>query len=105
MALKIKKDDKVKVISGKSKGATGKVLKVIREKNAVIVEGANKAKKHEKPNPKNDQGGIVEKEMPIHISNVMVVSPKSDKPVKLVRVVDSKGKRVRAEQKTKVVID
>lgn len=105
MALKIKKDDKVKVISGKSKGVIGKVLKVLREKNSVIVEGANRAKKHEKPSPKNEQGGIVDKEMPIHISNVMVISPKSDKPTKLVRIKGAKGKSVRAEKKTKAAIE
>jgi large subunit ribosomal protein L24 len=101
----IKREDLVKVITGKSKGKTGKVLKVIREKNQVVVEGANRAKKHEKPNAKNEQGGIVDKEMPIHLSNVMLVSPKSSTPVKLIRVKNDKGKWVRAEKKTKVIID
>jgi large subunit ribosomal protein L24 len=99
MALKIKKDDLVRVISGKAKGSEGKVMQVIPEKSKVIIEGLNKAKKHQKPNQQDQKGGIIEKEMPIHISNVALVSPKSGKPVKVSRrEVD--GKRVRVERKT-----
>lgn len=101
----IKREDTVKILTGKSKGKTGKVIKVLREKNQVIVEGANRAKRHEKANAKNEQGGIVDKDMPIHVSNVMVISPKSNKPSKIVRLKGDKGKWVRAEQKSKAIID
>ena len=83
MAIRLKRHDTVKVIAGKQKGSEGKVLRV--EESKVWVEGLNIAKKHSKPSRENEQGGIVEKEMPIHISNVMLVSPKSNKPVKVSR--------------------
>jgi len=103
MALKIRKDDLVKVISGKAKGQTGKVMKVYLEKSTVVIEGVNKAKKHTKPNQKDQKGGIVEKEMPVHVSNLMLVSPKSGNPVRVARrEVD--GKRVRVETKSGNVI-
>jgi large subunit ribosomal protein L24 len=104
MAMKIKKDDQVKVISGKAKGSEGKVMRVIPEKSTVIIEGLNKAKKHQKPNQKDQKGGIVEKEMPIHVSNVALISPKSGKPTKVSRR-DVDGKRVRVERKTGNPID
>ncbi|MFC1584403.1 50S ribosomal protein L24 [Fibrobacterota bacterium] len=99
MSIKFKKEDLVKVISGKSKGAQGKIIRVLRDKNAVLVEGLNRAKKHEKPNRKNEQGGIVEREMPIHISNIMLINTKSNQPVKVARKKNDKGKRVRVEKK------
>lgn len=71
--LKIKKGDNVKVISGNAKGATGEVVKVLVDDAKVIVTGVNKVKKHTKPSAKNPQGGIVEVEAPIHISNVMLL--------------------------------
>lgn len=74
--MKIKKDDKVKVISGNSKGSTGKVLKVFPKEQKIIVEGVNLRKRHTKPSQRNPQGGIFEKEMPIALSNVMVVDSK-----------------------------
>lgn len=72
-AMKIKKGDTVKVIAGKSKGKSGKVLAVNAKKDTVIVEGINMVKKHAKPSMANQQGGIIEKEAAIHISNVMLV--------------------------------
>ncbi len=77
----IKKDDIVKVISGKNRGKTGQVLRSFPKKDKVLVQGVNLCKKHEKPSPKNEKGGIVEKEMPIHISNVALekVSKKEQK--------------------------
>jgi large subunit ribosomal protein L24 len=75
MAVKIKKDDTVKVITGKSKGQEGSVTKVIGEK--VVVEGVNIVKKHQKPSQANPQGGIIEEEAPIHISNVKLVGKKA----------------------------
>jgi large subunit ribosomal protein L24 len=104
MAMKIKKDDQVRVISGKAKGSEGKVMRVIPEKSTVVVEGLNKAKKHQKPNQKDQKGGIVEKEMPIHVSNLALISPKSGKPTKVSRR-DVDGKRVRVERKTGNPID
>ena len=103
MALKIKKHDMVKVISGKSRGKTGKVLRVIKEGNRVVVEGANIGKKHQKPSQQDQKGGIVEKEFAIHVSNVMLMG-KSNEPVKVVRR-EVEGKRIRVEKKTGKAVD
>jgi len=105
MAMLLKREDKVQVIAGKSKGSSGKILRVLRSKNTIIVEGLNLSKKHEKPNPKNEQGGIVDKEMPIHISNVMFINPKTNKPVKLVRKKNDKGNNIRVEKKSGESVD
>lgn len=72
MARRLKKDDMVVVIAGRDKGAKGRVLKVITETDRVLVEGVNIVKRHSRPSPKDPQGGIIEKEMPIHVSNVML---------------------------------
>ncbi len=101
----LRRKDTVLVITGKAKGSQGKILKVIKEKNTVLVEGINKAKKHEKPNPKNEKGGIVEKEMPIHISNVMLINTKSGKPAKVVWRKNEDGKKIRVEKKTGTPIE
>jgi large subunit ribosomal protein L24 len=78
--IKIKRNDKVEVIAGKDKGKQGRVLRVIAEKNRVLVEGVMMVKKHMKPNPqKNIQGGIAEQESTIHISNVMLVDAEGNK--------------------------
>ncbi|HPF96138.1 MAG: 50S ribosomal protein L24 [Flavobacteriaceae bacterium] len=76
--LKIKSGDTVKVIAGDHKGAEGKVLEVLRDKNKAIVEGINLVKKHTKPNAQNPQGGIVEKEAAIHISNLSLLTKKGE---------------------------
>ncbi len=81
--MKIRKSDTVIVISGNSRGKTGKVLKLFPGKNRLIVEGVNIMKRHTKPSQRNPQGGIVQKEAPIHVSNVMVVDPKSGKPTRV----------------------
>lgn len=81
--MKIRKDDNVKVIAGNSRGKTGKVLKVITDKNRVIVEGANVVKRHQKPDRNNQQGGIIEKEAAIHISNVMIICSNCKKAVRV----------------------
>ncbi len=78
MRLKIKKNDNVIVIAGNEKGKTGKVLKVFPKKQRVIVEGVNIIKRHTRPSQKNPQGGIIKKEAPIHISNVMLLDPKTN---------------------------
>lgn len=77
MKMKIKKDDMVEVIAGKSRGKRGKVVRVFPEKTRVLVEGVNIMKKHERPSAGNQQGGITEREFPIHLSNVMLVDPKT----------------------------
>lgn len=76
--LKIKSGDTVKVIAGDHKGSEGKVLEVLRDKNKAIVEGVNLVKKHTKPNAQNPQGGIVEKEAAIHISNLSLLTKKGE---------------------------
>lgn len=78
MKLKLKSGDTVKVIAGDHKGAEGKVLRVIREKNKAVVEGVNMVSKHTKPSAKNPQGGIVKMEAPIHVSNLMLVDAKGN---------------------------
>lgn len=102
----IKKGDTVKVITGESKGAQGTVKKVYVEKSRVIVEGNDikKISKHTKPNAANPQGGIVKKEASIHISNIMVVEPKSGKTTRIGRKIDEKGKNVRYYKKSGEVI-
>ncbi len=98
--LHIKKGDTVVVISGNDRGTQGKVLEVIRSKNRVIVEGANMIKKHTKPNAENPQGGIVESEASIHISNLMIVDPKTGKRTRIGRKVGDNGKLVRYSKKS-----
>lgn len=99
MALKLKKNDTVKVISGKARGKTGRILRVLADKAHVVVEGLNLVKKHQRPSQQDQNGGIVDREAPIHVSNLMLVSAKSNAPVKVARrEVD--GKRVRVEKKT-----
>ena len=98
--LHIKKGDTVIVISGNYKGQKGNVLEVIREKSRAIVEGVNLVKKHTKPNAENPQGGIIEKEAPIHISNLMHVDPKTGEKTRIGRKVGANGKLVRYSKKS-----
>ncbi|MFH1940556.1 MAG: 50S ribosomal protein L24 [bacterium] len=93
--MKVVKNDTVLVISGNYKGKRGKVLKVFPKENRVIVEGVNFIKRHTKPTQKNTQGGIVEKEASIHISNLMVVCPKCDTPTRLGKKILENNKRIR----------
>lgn len=103
MKLHVKKGDTVMVIAGEDKHRVGKVLKVYPQKNRAIVEGMNIQKKHTKPNAKNTQGGIVEQEASIHISNLMVMDGKQ--PTRIGRRIDDKtGKLVRYSKKTGEVI-
>jgi large subunit ribosomal protein L24 len=81
--MKIKKNDNVMIIAGNAKGKTGKVLKVYPSENKLIVEGVNIKKRHTKPNQKNQQGGIVEKEAPIDASNVMIIDPKTNETTRI----------------------
>ena len=97
--MKIHKSDNVMVISGNDKGKTGKVLKVFPKVSRVIVEGINLRKRHTNPSQKNPQGGILEKESPIHVSNVMLIDSKTNEPTRLGSqiILDEKtGKKKRA---------
>jgi large subunit ribosomal protein L24 len=98
--LHIKKGDTVVVIAGNYNGKEGKVLEVIRATEKAIVEGVNMVKKHTKPNAAHPQGGIVEKEAPIHISNLMNKDPKTGKPTRIGRKLNDKGKLVRYSKKS-----
>ncbi|MCQ2329214.1 MAG: 50S ribosomal protein L24 [Paludibacteraceae bacterium] len=98
--LHIKKGDLVFVNAGEDKGKTGRVLKVLVDKQRAIVEGINMVSKSTKPNAKNPQGGIVKQEAPIHISNLNVVDPKSGKPTRIGRRLNDKGKLVRYAKKS-----
>ena len=98
--LHIKKGDMVYVIAGDNKGQQGKVLKVDAAKQRAIVEGVNICKKATKPNAQNPQGGIVEQEAPIHISNLQVVDPKSGKATRVGRKAGDNGKLVRYAKKS-----
>jgi large subunit ribosomal protein L24 len=93
--LHIKKGDTVIVNAGDYKGQQGRVLEVIRDKNKVIIEGINLVSKHTKPNTKSPQGGIIKKEAPVHISNLMVIDPKSGKGTKIGRRLNENNKLVR----------
>ena len=96
--LHIKKGDTVYVNAGESKGKTGRVLKVLVEKQRAIVEGVNMVSKSTKPSAKNPQGGIVKQEAPIHISNLNVVDPKTGEATRIGRKVGADGKLVRVSK-------
>lgn len=102
--MHVKKGDKVKVITGKDKGKEGVVLAAFPKKDRVIIEGVNIVKKHVKPNQLNPQGGIVSLEAAIHISNVMLIDPKSGEPTRVGFKIED-GKKVRVAKKSGVVID
>ena len=96
MAVKIKRNDRVEVIAGKDKGKQGRVLRVIAEKNRVLVEGVMMVKKHVKPNPlKGTTGGVVDKTMPIQQSNVALFNPATGKADRVGIKILADGKKVR----------
>jgi large subunit ribosomal protein L24 len=95
MKIHIKKDDNVQVISGEHKGQTGRVIAVDREKYRAIVEGVNMVSKHTKPSAASPQGGIIKKEAPIHISNLLLVNAKTGKGERIGRKKNAEGKSVR----------
>ena len=101
----IKKDDKVKVITGKDKGKIGKVLKVIKKKNRILVENINMVKRHSRPSAKNKQGGIVEGEAAIPRSNVMLVCNKCITPVRMRTQRLEDGKKIRVCRKCNEAVD
>lgn len=105
MGLSIKKNDTVKVIAGKEKGKTGRVIAVYPSKDSLLVEKVNIIKKHLKPNRQYTQGGIIEKEAPLHISNVMLVCPKCNKPTRIGNSILQDGRKLRTCSKCREVID
>ncbi|MCA1751649.1 MAG: 50S ribosomal protein L24 [Cryomorphaceae bacterium] len=100
MKIHIRKDDLVEITSGEHKGQTGKVVSVDREKYRAIVEGLNMVSKHTKPSAGNPQGGIVKKEAPVHISNLLLVNAKTGKGEKIGRKRDAEGNSVRYFKKS-----
>jgi large subunit ribosomal protein L24 len=103
--LKIKKGDKVVVVTGRDKGKTGEVLKVMPKESRVLVQGVNVAKRHTRPSAANPGGGIVDKELSIHISNVAHVDPKSGKPTRVGFKILGDGRKVRVAKRSGEVID
>ncbi|WP_100404151.1 50S ribosomal protein L24 [Bacillus sp. FJAT-42315] len=102
--MNVKKGDKVMVITGKDKGKTGIVLAAFPKKDRVLVEGVNIVKKHSKPSQVNPQGGIISQEAPIHVSNVMLLDPKTNEPTRVgFKTVD--GKKVRVAKKSGETLD
>jgi len=101
--MKIKKGDKVIVISGKDKGVSGKVLRALPKLDRVIVEGVHVVKRHQKSKKSGETGQIIDKTLPIHISNVALVDPKGGKPTRIGIKIDG-GKRVRVAKKSGTVI-
>jgi large subunit ribosomal protein L24 len=95
MARHIKKGDLVEVITGDNKGVTGKVMRVLPDKDRVLVEGVNMAHKHVRPSQRNPQGGRIRVERPIHISNVLPVNPKTSRGSRVRFVTDAKGVKKR----------
>ncbi len=98
--LNIKKGDTVFINTGEYKGQKGRVLEVDRDKDRVVVEGINMISKHTKPNAKNPNGGIIKKEAPVHISNVMLLDPTSGVHTRIGRRRNEKGKLVRYSKKS-----
>ena len=105
MANKFKKNDKVKVISGKDKGKISEIVSYFPKDNKVILNGVNLVKKHTKPNKINPEGGIIQKEMPIHVSNIMHVDPKTNSVAKIGFKKTEKGNNVRYYKKSGELID
>ncbi|MFH1321586.1 MAG: 50S ribosomal protein L24 [Bacteroidota bacterium] len=102
--LHIKKGDNVKVIAGEDKGKQGRILAVILQKHKALVEGLNMVSKHTKPNATNPQGGIMKKEAPIHISNLMLLDPSTGEPTRIGRKKDKHGKMMRFSRKSNEII-
>ena len=101
----VRKGDTVMVVAGKERGKKGKVLRVIPEKGRVVVERLNLIKKHQKPTQKVRQGGIIEREGSIHLSNVMLVDPASGKPTRVGMKALSDGKKVRVARRSGEMLD
>lgn len=99
--MKIKKDDKVIILKGKDRGKIAKVLRAFPRSGQLIVEGVNMVKKHTKSRQKDKPGEIIEKTMPINVSNVSLIDPKDDKPTRVGYKFDNNGRKVRITKKGK----
>lgn len=102
--FKIKKGDRVSVITGRDKGKTGEVVRVLRKDNRVLVQGVNMVKRHQGPTQANP-GGIIDKEAPLHISNVALIDPKSNRPTRVGLRVEEDGRKVRYSKRSGEPID
>jgi large subunit ribosomal protein L24 len=98
--MRVVKNDNVKILTGKYRGKSGKVLKVYPGQDRIIVEGVNIIKKHTKPSQKSPQGGIVEKEATIQVSNVMIIDPKTSEPTRVGYKILEDGTKVRISKKS-----
>ena len=105
MGFRLKQDDEVVVIAGRDKGQRGRILKVNREDDRVIVEGINVVRRHTRPSATNPEGGIIEKEMPIHVSNVMLFDNEADARTRVRFETNDEGKKVRVAKKSGKVLD
>jgi large subunit ribosomal protein L24 len=105
--MRIRTDDNVVVISGKDKGKTGKVLRVDRERDRVVVEGVNIVKRHQRPTPgrPNAEVGVIEREGAIHVSNVALVDPKENKPTRIGITRNAEGRRMRVTKRSGTELD
>ena len=102
---KIKKDDEVIVLTGRDRGKRGKVLRALPQEDRVIVEGVNMVKRHTKPSQADPQGGIKEKEAAIHVSNVALIDPKSNRPTRVGFKLLADGRKVRVAKRSGEVLD
>jgi large subunit ribosomal protein L24 len=105
MAAKIRKGDRVQVLAGRDKGKRGEVISVAPTENRAFVRGVNMVKRHQKHTGLNTPGGIIEKEAPIHLSNLALIDPKSDKPTRVGFRVLEDGKKVRVAKSSGEVLD
>jgi large subunit ribosomal protein L24 len=103
--MKVRKGDSVKIVAGEGKGKSGRILKTFPEKNRVIVEGVNLIKRHSRPSQKNRKGGIIEKEGPINVSNVMFFDTRSNAPARVGFRYLSGDKKVRINKKSGEIIE
>ncbi|HYZ30919.1 MAG TPA: 50S ribosomal protein L24 [Crenalkalicoccus sp.] len=105
MAAKIKKGDRVQVLAGRDKGRRGEVLRVLPEDDRALVQGVNVVRRHQRPMGLNQPGGIIEKETPIHLSNLALIDPQSDKPTRVGFRVLEDGRKVRVAKASGEVLD
>ena len=103
--MRIKKGDQVRVLAGKDKGREGEISRVIPQRNAVIIEGVNEGKRHQKATSETMQGGIIDKTMPIDVSNVAILSPSDGKPTRVGYRFSDSGEKIRVCKRTGVDLD
>ena len=104
MSLRIRKGDKVKVMAGKDRGKSGKVIHVYPAKSRALVEGVNMVKKHVRKSQQNPNGAVIQKELPIHISNLSLIDPSSSKNTRIATLIAGDGSKQRTAVKSKAVI-